>query len=516
MKKQLLFAIAILSTFGAQSQTGKISDVETFNLRNAGAIMDKENDVDGYYFYFVGEKLKKGKREFAIQILDKNLVEVAKKTHVDDENTFLMKSSFNNSAMMFALANFLDKKDEKGITLLTYDKQANLTNTIKLPLEKKEIQYYTLLQASGDFNILFGVENKGFLFNKVELNKKIGYSLKYYPTNGGKAWEYNSPDESKDWFFINPIEVNEDIIVALESSKPSALSTKITTTTKVLDVNTGKLLFEKSYSKAKQPRMITNAFLNSDNTVVFMGEYFKEGDNILKDQSVGLFTEVLDFTGKTISENLVSWEKDVAKMMNVKKGSSKIADKGYIYFHDVIKTGTNEYYAIGEYYKKTANGAGIAMAVLSRGASTNSMTQLTITDAVIFKFDSSFKLTGVQDFNKGTSRVPTLSDYGSPQLNAHAINGLGYFDYEYTQIDKKNDRFYACFIDYERLKGEKNKNAFKTIIYDDGQFTEDKIYLAAEGKSFRVMPAKIGNVLIAEYDKKAKVIQLHFEKLNIK
>ncbi|HEU0137285.1 MAG TPA: DUF6770 family protein, partial [Flavobacterium sp.] len=265
-----------------------------------------------------------------------------------------------------------------------------------------------------------------------------------------------------------------------------------------------------------QPRMITNAFLNSDNTVVFMGEYFKEGDNILKDQSVGLFTEVLDFTGKTISENLVSWEKDVAKMMNVKKGSSKIADKGYIYFHDVIKTGTNEYYAIGEYYKKTANGAGIAMAVLSRGASTNSMTQLTITDAVIFKFDSSFKLTGVQDFDKGTSRVPTLSDYGSPQLNAHAINGLGFFDYEYTQIDKKNDRFYACFIDYERLKGEKNKNAFKTIIYDDGQFTEDKIYLAAEGKSFRVMPAKIGNVLIAEYDKKAKVIQLHFEKLNIK
>lgn len=511
MKKLLLIAFMAGCATATHAQTSKISDVNMFSLRNSGAIKDKNNDVDGYYFYYVGDKLKKGDREFSIQILDKNLTEVANKKYIDNKNTFLMKSSFNNSAMMFAMANY----KEKEITLLTYDKQANQKETFNIPLESKEIRWIQMLQQTGDFNILFAVENKGFLFNKVDDNKKIGYSLKFYPTNGGKAWEFNSPDESKEILMINPIEVNENIIVAVESARPSAMSSKVKLTTKVLDANTGKLLFEKEYSKNKQPRLITNAFLNSDNTVVFMGEYFKEGDNIMKDQSVGLFTEVLDFTGKTKSESLVSWEQDVAKMLNVKKGSSKIADKGYVYFHDMIKTNTNDYYAVGEYYKKTANAGGIAMAVLTQSAASNQMTQLTITDAVVFKFDSQFKLTGVQDFAKGKSRVPTVSDYGSPQMNAHAMNALGYFDYEYTQIDKKNDRFYSCFIDYERLKGEKNKSAFKTIIYDDGLLTEDKIYLTQQGKDFRVMPAKIGNVLLVEYDKKAKEIQLHLEKLNI-
>jgi hypothetical protein len=153
------------------------------------------------------------------------------------------------------------------------------------------------------------------------------------------------------------------------------------------------------------------------------------------------------------------------------------------------------------------------MAALGGG---NSVTQLTITNSVVFKFSPDFKLLGIQEFEKGKSRAPSLTDFGSPQLNAHALKSYGAFDYEYTQVDKANDRFYACFIDYERIKGEKNKNAFKTIIYDEGKLTEDKIYLESDSKDFRVLPAKIGNVLLLEYDKKLKSINLHLEKLNIK
>ena len=414
MKQNLLTALFLFLNCCLFAQDSKINDVATFTIRNAGPIMDKDNDVDGYYFYYIADKLKKGEREFAIQLLDKNLVEVAKKSYIDNKNTFLMKSSFNNAAMMFAMANYKTKE----INLLTFDKQANQGKTFTIPLESKEIRYIQLLQQTGDFNVLFPVENKGFLFNKVEDNKKIGYSLKYYPTDGGKSWEFNSPDASKAILSINPIEVNDKVVVALELSRPGALSRKITITTKVIDINTGKLLFEREYSKKKNPRMINNAFINSDNSVVFMGEYFKEGDNIYDDKSLGLFTEVIDLTGKTITENLISWEVDIAKLMKVKAGS-KIKDKGYIYFHDVIKTQANEYFAIGEFYKKTVSGAGVAMAVL--GGNSTPVTQLTITDAVVFKFNSDFKLLEVTEFEKGKSRAPSLSDGGSPQLNAHAL-----------------------------------------------------------------------------------------------
>lgn len=504
--KKTLFALAAMFSLSAQAQVS-ISGVASYSY--SGAIMDKNNDVDGYYFFYMVDKLKKGDREFAINIVDKNLNSVAQKSYVDNKNTFLMRSGFNNQAMMFVMANFKTKE----INLLTYDRQANEKEKYNIPLDNKEIKHIQLQQSTGRFNVLFPVDNRGFLFNKVEDNKKIGYSLKYYPTDGGKAWSYDSPETSKEYRMINPIEVNDKVVVAIETSMPSALSRKITLTTKVIDINTGKLLFEREYSKKKSPRLITNAFLNADNTVVFMGEYFKEGDNILDDRSLGLFTEVVDMNGNTVKESLSSWTEDIARLMKIKE-KSKIKDKGYVYFHDIVKTANNEYYAIGEYYKKTVSGLGVAGAVLGGGSN---ITQLTITDAVVFKFDANFKLQGVTEFAKGKSRAPSLSDYASPQLNAHALKALGAFDYSYTQLDTKMDRFYACFVDNDRMEGErKSKLAFKTIIYDEGQLTEDKIYLSGNGKDMWPLPAKMGSVLLLEYDKKAKKIDLHFEKINIK
>jgi len=507
MKKASALFLICLAANLSFAQTKKIDEVNTFKVKNSGSILNKENDVDGYYFFYELDKLKKGDREFAIKILDKNLTEVAQKTYIDNKNTFLMKSSFNNQQMMFALANYKEKK----ISLLMFDKKASQMPAIDIPLESKEVKYIQYLQQTGDFNIIFPVENRGFLFNKLEDNKKIGYSLKYYPTDGGKGWEYNSPEESKEIVTINPIEANDKYVVAIEMAKSSLLSRKIIVRTKVLDINTGALLFEKEYSKNSRPKLITNAFLDKDNNLLLMGEYFKEGDNIFDDKSLGLSTEVIDATGKTLYENFISWKDDVAKIAKV--DGNYIQDKGYIYFHNIVRTKNNDYYAIGEFYKRTASASGIAMAALGGG---NSVTQLTITNSVIFKFSPDFKLLSIKEFEKGKSRAPSLTDFGSPQLNAHALEAYGAFDYEYTQIDKANDRFYACFIDYERIKGEKNKNAFKTIIYDEGELSEDKIYLQSENKEFRVLPAKLGHVLLLEYDKKQKSIDLHLEKLNIK
>lgn len=508
MKTRISLLMTIFSMI-VTAQEAKIPNINTFSIRQAGCILDKNKDVDGYYFFYETDKLKKGDREFSIQIMDKNLNEVAKKSYVSNKNTFLMKSSFNNQAMMFAMVNYNQKK----IELLTFDKQVNQKPTISIPLENKEIQYMQLTQQqSNDFNVLFPVDNKGFIYNKFEDNKKIGYSLKYYPTDGGKAWEFNSPDASKEILMINPIEVNDKVLVALETSKPGALSRKITIRTKVIDVTNGKLLFEREYSKSSKPRLVTNAFLDGEKTIAFIGEYFKEGDNIYTDKSLGLFMELIDMNGTTIKESFISWDTDVAKITQVKKNF--INEKGYVYFHNIVKTNTNEYYAIGEFYKKTASAAGIGMAILTRGGA--STTQISITNAVVFKFDSDFKLVAIKEFEKSISRAPSLADFGSPQLNAHALKAYGAFDYEYTQLDKANDRFFSCFIDYERIKGEKNKNAFKTIIYDEGQLTEDKIYLENKDVEFRVFPAKIGNVLLLEYNKKLKQIVLHLEKINIK
>ncbi|WNH08248.1 DUF6770 family protein [Thalassobellus suaedae] len=54
-------------------------------------------------------------------------------------------------------------------------------------------------------------------------------------------------------------------------------------------------------------------------------------------------------------------------------------------------------------------------------------------------------------------------------------------------------------------------------MYDEGKLSEDKIYLQKDsGKiKFRVLPAKLGHIMLLEYNKKEKTLDLHLEKLNL-
>lgn len=91
------------------------------------------------------------------------------------------------------------------------------------------------------------------------------------------------------------------------------------------------------------------------------------------------------------------------------------------------------------------------------------------------------------------------------------------FDFEFLQMDPNRNRFYANYIDYVREGKHKGERAFKSIIYNDGELSEDKIYLKKDKRTlkFRIYPAKLGHVLIVEHNKKAKTIDLHLEKLNV-
>ncbi|MCH4553172.1 DUF6770 family protein [Aestuariibaculum lutulentum] len=511
MKKIIpLIALSFICVLGnAQEKT--LNEIALFEIKNSGAFIDKNKDVDGYYFYYEVDKLSKDEREYAIKMLDNNLNEIGTKSYVDQKNTYLADSKFNNHALMFAMVN----KKEEQYKLVTFDKKGNQAEDIIIPISKKEIKSITNMERTGAFNLLFPVDDKGFLFNSMKENKKMGYSLKYIPTDGGNSWGFNSAEDVNELMSINPIEANEEVVVALQSAKKSATAQSVDLKVIVLDIHTGKLLFEKEYDRENNPRLVTNAFLTQNKKVVLLGEYFDKGENIIKDDSKGLFAQILELNGEDISDFKVSWEEKIDEMMPPDSDGKKRTNT-YVYFHDIVRTKKGNYYCIGEKYRKTVSLSGVlGMTVNPYGATT--MTQLTITDAVIFEFGSDFSLKDIKVFEKGKSRAPSLTDFGSPQLNAHLLKASGAFDYEFVQIDTDRDRFYANFIDYERLKGEENKLAFKTIIYNDGKFFEDKIYLSkSRGKiQFRVLPAKLGNVMLMEFNKKEKTLQIHLEKLNM-
>lgn len=503
MKKLLILTIICLFSKVGIAQQKSLDEITSFKIRNSGSFIDENKDVDGYYFYYEVDKLKKGKREYAIKMMDNNLNDIATKSYIDDKNTFLAQSKFNNQSLMFAMVN----SKEKTYKLVTFDKKGNQGKDIVIPVSKKEIAYFEMMIKMQNFNLLTPIDNNGFIFNYIKKNKKLGYGLKYIATNGGKSWDYNSPEDAKMIYSISPIEANEEVVVLAEASIKSMLSSTSNMKIVVLETKTGNLLFEKEFNRDENPRIINNSFLTKEKNIVLVGEYFKKGDNIVKSESEGLFSQVLDLQGNVLSDNLVSWENDIDKMMPA-DSDGKTRNNTYIMFHDIVRTQAGDYYMIGEKYRKTLSAAGLLLG--------GSKTQLTITDAVMFKFDGDFKLKDIIQIDKGKSRAQNLMDYGSPQMNARILKAYGAFDYEYTQLDKDRDRFYTSFIDYERLKDEKNKFSFKTIMYSDGEFKEDKIYLSeSKGKvTYRVLPGKLGYIMLLEYNKKEKSLDIHLEKLN--
>lgn len=514
MKKLFLLIITLLTVTTSFSQSKVLDGIVDFKIKNTGAIVDINKDVDGYFLFYEIDKISRKERQYAINLLDKNLNDVATKKFTETKQTKLLSSAFNNQVTAFAL---YDNKN-KTFKLIGYDTKANPTKEKEIILDKKVSQFINISYRQGTLqNPLFPIDNKGFLINMLSINKnRFGYHLIFHPTNGGNAWEYVSKNKEKHHHSVNVAAANEKYIVLVDINyrKPS----KKTFNTIVLDVNTGKELFSKEFSM-DNPRLISNSFITDEGNIVFLGQYYEPQAKIHKAQSLGLYTEIYNKKGDLLFENKMSWAEDVSGKLDIKR-ESKIKKVGYIFFHDIIRTKDGSFYAIGEQYRKTASAGGIAISVLSAaaggGVSTSGYTQLTIKDAYIFKFDKQFKLIDIEIFEKGKSRLQNIYDFGSPQLNAFQIKAMGGFDYIYSQMDKENDRFYANFIDYDR-EGDDNRRKFvlKSIVYDEGELSEDKIPLKKPSKRFRILPGKLGHILLLEYDKKKKVVDLHLEKINI-
>lgn len=521
--RKLLYVLLFVGTYVVSAQTKTIENMVEFKVKNTGAFLDDANDVDGYYFFYEVDKLKKGMREFAVNILDKNLNDVALKKFEASKKIVLADNAFNNEAIMFALFN----NKEKTLTLKGFDRKANPKDDIVITLDKKVARLFNNgLRAGTLSSVLHPVKNKGFILITPNFDGKgTGYVLDFYPSNENVSpWKYEFIPSERGFHSVTPVALNDKFVVLVDV-RTKGMSAKREFTTIVLNSQTGEKLFEKVYDK-NDPKLITNSFISEDGKISVMGQYYEPNAKIAKAQSLGLYTEQYDEKGEVVFSKRISWQEDVSKFLPVKK-NNKLKDIGYIFFHDIIKTQSGEYYGIGEQYKKTVSALGVASGILAAaggGIQAGGYTQLTIKDVYIFKFDKDFNLADVQVFEKGKSRIQNLTDFGSPQLSAYMIKALGGFDFVYSQRDVKRDRFYANFIDYERAsdkkekKGEKRKAGFvfKTIIQDGGELTVDNIELSKESKNFRVLPAKVGYVLLLEYNRKKKSSSLRLEKLNIK
>ncbi len=512
LSKFILLVLMASTTSLLPAQGAKVLDgVLKLRLRNSGPII-KNNEIKGYYLFYKEDRIARGEFAYQLHILDADLNMVAEKQVIGPRSFILSEGSFNGNSIMLK---FYDFKNDQTI-LQRYGLDGTLQQEHLIPAGKYEIAIY---QNNSKEEIagtsLHAIPGEGFVHYRFVRDRKYGYVIEYYPDEG-KPWSITPDPATRMIETSNFLGYSNSILLSSTLKKKSLMTRKFDNFIMGTELATGKRLFEVKMENSQYDIQVMSVVPDdAGNGLNLLGLYFKLGDNVMKDPSLGFCRVKIDETGKIVSTDLVSWAKDVSKVMDVNE-RGKIKGIGYVYFHNMVTDADGDIYLIGEQFKKTVSGAGVALNALNGGNTGVSNFQLTVNDLMIFHLSSDFTLKGVDIFAKSKSRVllPGGAGLYGPQFLAAFMVQYNAFDYSFTQQSPDKSVFTVGFVDWDKEGQGRNKLVFGAVTRIDGEYALDKISLETRATSLRVQPGKPGYVVLFEYYRKAKQLEMRLEQIN--
>ncbi len=512
LKGCLVLLMAMVMPSLAHAQKFSVDEVLKVTVRGIGPII-KGNEVQGYYMFYQIDKADRANNNYKILFFDQNLNEVASTKLTDSKYLYLQEASFDGKYVMLK---FWEAK-AKQVQLRKYDGTGKQVSKKLITLaNKREIyQFYT---TGGSEEIqgeqLFAVDGVGFVNFTQRKTKGWGFQIDFMGIDN-KTWTYNADMTLAKFQYASFLTASKDQIFVLIGEREKAMSNEIDYLVLSIDIATGKKKYQTILKDAKYEIDPMNAYIdNQTGDLAIMGTYFPAGDSRggKKGRSLGLSYSRLNSAGKVTLNKFNSWATEISKKV-ASNEKGKIEEVGFIWFHRIVQTADGKVFAIGESYRKAADGMGIAIAAMGGNAS---LMKLIVQDMYIFEFDKDFNLNAVEVFDKTTTDItlPQGAMYYPAPMLAPIIKAYDGFDYQYTQINPDNTVFSTCYVDLEKNKGEKRQWKFGAITYIDGKYVTDKISLETESTTLNVYAAKTGFVMISEYYKKAKKLDIRLEKIN--
>ncbi|THU41775.1 hypothetical protein FAM09_06650 [Niastella caeni] len=514
MKKHLCLLLLITVLILQQNSFGQsklsIENIKSVYLRNSGPIIANE-EIKGYFLFYQSDKVDKKTNEYTLQILDENVNKVKEIKFTDSKNILLLESSYNGSDIMFM---FYDQ-DQKLMDYRVYEIDGKQKFNYQYPIESKSMSYITsalsINTEETQNKSLYAIENRGFVTSiPYKDGKNYSFEVSFYQTDKKKQWKY-TPDDPERVASPQFLGYSDSVVVFEVLKRTKLLSTKMESWLLGIYLHNGKKAFEFETDREKYNFYPMNVTTLRNNGFMLIGPYYEKDDRVVKDKSLGLGVWVMNNQGKVVNAKYNSWSGDISKHLKI-DSRGRVDELGYIYFHRILQTEDGKIFAIGEGYKKVADAVGIGLAVLGGGTNT---TKMKITDMVMLQFNDKFDVQSAQIFDKNTNTMslPGQDIYSAPMLAfmiKYVYNG---FDYAFSQTDKTHSTFTVGYTDYVRSKDYKGLT-FNAISYYNNNITTDKINLKTSSSSMRIMPAKTGSVMLLEYFKKDKRLDMHLEKLN--
>jgi hypothetical protein len=528
MSKTKLTLCTIFMLLGLVSTAQSVTNVLNLkSTRNSGEIYENQKLV-GYYVFYFKEKADKKTSAYEVSIMDDNYTKKKSFEIIRPKNTQLLEMVYNGSCFLLY---FYDRKT--GVELITYDKAGKILGTEKTSIKDLsafEIQRITAgISAQSDNVTLYATGNSGFVRQSYTKNKKMGYELVAYDNSLKKLWSVESDPNSKLLEGLEISEVTENYVTATVIRKKSALTKKMDGAMLIVDIQSGKKICETELGNETSGKrsLLKSKYLPEDESFLIVGEYYKPGDDILKDKSQGIYIQKLNEGGKELSLKEFSWKVDIAKYKqeNLDEEDLKDANKPfYIFFHNVIIGKNGHIYLVGEQFKKQISAGAVAgkLAVAALGGTSNvSSFEIRVGSMVLIELNEKVELVDFKLINKKKTSVflPEGAGMWSTAFLGYYINATGGFDYRFTSKNVESDTYSIIYTDYNKKKeGEDKKEKVDCMLgvisINAGKIELNRVPIKTDASVWWVNNAKPGNVGIGEYYRKEKKIVYRLEPLS--
>lgn len=520
-----LFVSALFIGFSTIAQNTSIYNVlNTSGAKQNGTIIENEELV-GYYMFYFKEKEDRKTSTYEIKVFDTEYKEMNSFEITRPKNTALAEMTYNGEAFMMF---FIDKKT--GYEYVTFDKDGDMLGSKLMSIkEAGKFDYQMTLvrmTSNTEGTSIYPLGSDGFVKVRAAKFKKAGYILTAYDNDLNELWTSTSSQESKMVESIEINEVNKKFLTAAVQQRKSATSRKMDTYYTIIDAKTGKetVRLDMGNDKDGKESVLKSFYDESLNKIVMVGEYYKPGDDILKDRSEGIFIQNVDKKGKVSNRENFAWKGEIARFKQKSlsaEARKELDDKFYLYFHDVVRTEDGKLFLIGEQFKKQVSAGGVALGVVAAaagGTSTASAMEIRVMNMAILEFDADNVLdeyTLVEKKNTSVMLPAGMGMYGASFLGYY-IASIGGFDYSFTSRDKASNKFTVVYTDYNRKEEGKSGKADKmlgVIQIEDNEMEAKRFPINTEAKTWWIQQGKPGFISVCEYDRKEKRLDVRLEEL---
>jgi hypothetical protein len=517
-KSIFLVICLLLSGQMLLAQSRSFDDILKLKLKNSGVLMES-GQVRGYYYFYTLDKSSEGRRNYLLRIIDENLNDVSSTTIEESKNVALVDAQYNGNQIMLKLLDY----QQRYMHYITFDDMGRqIKKSTRFNLNAFEMASYGTRNAPRENNSLTDIPGKGFV--EYGLNEKgRGYQITYMPDDRSTSngWTYSTDLKAKGYQAAGILEVHNDVLYNAVVRKKTIQHKDAEYFLQGLDLQSGQQLFETPLAGEYEHQPLTSYIDNSTGQVNVMGIYYQPGSAVEHDNGMGLFRLSISENGEITDHKYLSWLGDFSRHVATGAKGQMGDDRSYVFFHNIVQNADGSILAVGEQYRRTGDAAGIAVAVLGAMAGysgASNLTKMVIEDMVIGHFSPDFQIESIQVLEKTKSNfvLPAGYDFMNIHYVAQVINSYGGFDYLFThKID--HDRATAiCYLDHQRQEEGPKKWIFGATTFKDGTFTADKLVLgnAFSEEKIWVMPAKPGYILVSNYLRSEKKLEVHLERIN--